>query len=79
MEYCASVWSPHYRKDIGLLEAVQRRATRLIPGLKGMAYADRLKVLGLYSLERRSWRGDMIELYKIFERKTDIGVENLLI
>ena len=45
LEYCVPFWSLHYKKDIVALERVQRRASRIIPGLKGMSYADRLKEL----------------------------------
>jgi len=34
IEYCTPAWSPHYCKDKILLEKVQHRFTRLIPGLK---------------------------------------------
>jgi len=64
LEYC-QVWSPHYNKDIKLLEGVQRQATRLVSGMKSLCYADRLKNLGLTSLENRRIRSDLIETYKI--------------
>ena len=67
LEYCAQFWSPYLRKDILALEVVQRRFTRLIPELRGLDYEERLSRLGLYSLEFRRMRGDLIETYKIMK------------
>ena len=53
LEYCIQAWSPHYRQDINMLEAVQRRATRIIPALKRLEYRDRLKELNRFPFERR--------------------------
>ena len=64
LDYAVQFWSPYYRKDIESLEAVQRRMTKMIQGLRNLPYKDRLKCLNLHSLERRRARGDMIEVYK---------------
>jgi len=64
LEYCTVAWSPHYVKDKVLLERVQRRFTRMVPDLKELSYPDRLKKLGLWSLEERRVRADLIEVYK---------------
>ena len=65
VEYANSVWAPYKLEDIRQIEAVQRRATKLIPGFKEMSYEDRLKKLDLPTLHYRRKRGDMIETYKI--------------
>ena len=67
LEYCVQFWSPQLRKDIDAMERVQRRATRLIPGRARLSCKERLKETGLYSLERRWLRGDMIERLKIMK------------
>ena len=59
--------------DIDMLEKVQRRATRLVSGLKRLDYETRLKELGMFSLERRYARGDMIEVFKIFKGMDDLN------
>ena len=72
LEYCIQAWSPHLRKDIDMLEKTQRRATKLIPGLRDLRYEERLKECGLTTLETRRLRGDQIEVFSILN-----GYENI--
>ena len=54
LEYCIQAWSPYLRKNIDMLEKIQRRATKLIPGLRYIRdYEERLKECGLTTLETR--------------------------
>ena len=57
LEYCIQAWRPYLRKDIYMLEKVQRRTTKLITGLRDHSYDDRLKECGLTTLETRRLRG----------------------
>ena len=56
LECCCQVWSPHYIKDIKLIEGVQRRATKLVHGMEKLPYDDRLKYLKLMRLDTRRER-----------------------
>ena len=71
LEYAAPVWSPHTVKQKDLLENVQRRATKLVPGLQQLSYPDRLRKLKLPTLAYRRARGDMIQMYKILTNNKD--------
>jgi len=65
LEYCVPIWSPHYQKDIELVEGVKRRATKLVEGVRNLHYEERIKKLNLMTLEKRRHKSDLIETFKI--------------
>jgi len=65
LEYRSPAWSPHYQKDKQLLEKVQHRFTRLFPYLRNMCYHDRLRRLGLWTLQEHHNRADLLEVFKL--------------
>ena len=77
LEYCIQAWNPSLVKDIELIEQVQHRATKLIPGIAHWPYHDRLKELHLTTLELRRHRGDLLETFKILKGKEGIECDKL--
>jgi len=77
LEYANVIWHPRYIGDIKKVEKVQRRALKMVKGLEKtpgekLNYGQRLERSGLYSLEYRRKRGDMIQVYRIMN-----GLDNL--
>jgi len=68
LEYCVQVWSPQYRRDMDLLKSIKRRARKVIHGMEHLSYEDRLRELGLFSLENRRFQEYLRAAFQYLQR-----------
>ena len=68
LEYCIQAWRPYHKRDIDMLERVQRRPTKIIQELRDISCEMCLNEYGLTTLETRRLRGDQIEVITFIER-----------
>lgn len=54
---CVQLWAPQYKKDLKLLERIQRRAVKMVKGLERKPYEKQLRAFVLFNLKKRLSRG----------------------
>ena len=79
LDYCIQVWNPHLCKEITQLEAVQKRATKMISKFKDLSYIERLKETHLTTLQTRRIRADAIQVFKIIIGQDAINFKNFFV
>ncbi|PKU48774.1 hypothetical protein llap_950 [Limosa lapponica baueri] len=67
LDYYVQFWAPQIKKDKELLERVQGRAMKMIKGMERLSYEERLRDLGLFSLEKTG--GNLINVYKYLKQR----------
>ena len=72
LEHCIQATGPYMIQDFKAIEKVQRRATKLVQGLRNKTYTERLKILDLTSVEERIRRGDLIETFKLVTGQVNV-------
>jgi len=73
LEFCSPAWSPWLEGDKECLEKVQRRPIGMISGLTSKSYEEKLKELGILSLEERRHQLDMLQTFKILKGKDRVN------
>ena len=77
LENAATVCTPLFKKEMVVIENVQRRATKLVSTISHLTYQERLRCLGLPSLEYRRERADLVEVFKIMNDIDDVDKEKI--
>ncbi len=72
LEYGCQVWNPHKLEEIDLIEKVQRKFTKRLPGMKNLSYSNRLIRLDCDPLELRRLKADLTFTFKIFKGYIDV-------
>ena len=72
LQYCSVVWNPAFKKDIVMIEAVQRRFTKRLNGFSKISCEERLASLNCESLYSRRVKCDFVMCYQMLTDSVNI-------
>ena len=75
-EYGIPIWYPDLKKHEREIEAIQRRATKMIVNLGHLSYSERIKSLKLPTLLYMRRRCDVIQMFKIIKRIDELDFDS---
>jgi hypothetical protein len=75
LEYSSIVWNPYTNRCTDKIERVHRHMCRMIPSIRHLSYRDQLNCLGLYSLQLRRQRYQLISMFKFYHQLTDVDFD----
>ncbi len=78
LEFCTQAWSPWTAADKECLERIQKRAVRMVSGLRAVEYEQRLEELSLSTLEERRHQADMQMVHKIMHKESGLDPPDLV-
>ena len=76
LEFCTQAWAPWNEEDKMCLEKVQQHAIKMVSGLRGRTYEERLQELDLTTLEEHRHQADMSMVHKIVHNQSGLKPEN---
>ena len=79
LEFAVPAWAPWSAGDKEVLEKVQRRAVKMISGLQGATYEDRLKELKLQTFEDGRKMFNLVQTLKILKGFDNVKTETWFI
>jgi len=70
LESCIQLWRPQHKKGHGAVGVGPEQATKMIRGLEHVSCEERLRELGLFSLEKRRLQGDLTAAFQYLKGPT---------
>lgn len=79
LQHCVQFWMLQYKKDIKLLQSNQKKTAKMVKGLERKTYEECLESLGLFSLDKRRLRGNLMPAHSFLRGRRAAGADFSLV